>query len=126
MRTPYAVITPFIVIISIVGSYSLNNSMLDVFITILFGVIGYWLRKLKYPLAPLVVALVLGDAMEKVLRQALITSGGNPLIFVGSPLAATLMFIAIAIILVPMLASKFRPAAALTTTTPPVPDEATA
>ena len=74
MRVPYAIITPFIVVISIIGSYSLNNSMLDVFITVVFGVIGYWLRKMKYPLAPLVVALVLGDSTERELRKALIGS----------------------------------------------------
>src|SRR2546425_7892619 len=61
MRVPYGIITPFIVVISIIGSYSLNNSMLDVFITVLFGCIGYWLRKLKNPLPPLVLAPGLRD-----------------------------------------------------------------
>src|SRR5881296_3400753 len=65
MRVPYAIITPFIVVISIIGSYSLNNSMLDVAFTVIFGLVGYWLRKMHYPLAPLVVALVLGDLTER-------------------------------------------------------------
>src|SRR6266511_3564686 len=103
MRVPYAIITPFIVIISIIGSYSLNNSMFDVFITIAFGFVGYWLRKMKYPLAPLVVAIVLGDSTERELRKALIASGGSPLIFVGSPLAATLMILAIILLLLPVV-----------------------
>jgi putative tricarboxylic transport membrane protein len=103
MRVPYAIITPFIVIISIIGSYSLNNSMFDVFITITFGFVGYWLRKMKYPLAPLVVAIVLGDSTERELRKALIASGGSPLIFVGSPLAATLMILAIILLLLPVV-----------------------
>src|SRR5439155_2533973 len=90
MRVPYAIITPFIVVISMIGSYSLNNSMLDVFITVIFGLVGYWLRKLKYPLAPLVVALVLGDSAERTLRQSLVIGVGNLLIFVGTPLAAGL------------------------------------
>jgi putative tricarboxylic transport membrane protein len=102
MRVPYAVITPFIVVISIIGAYSLNNSMLDVFITILFGLVGYWLRKLKYPLAPLVVALVLGDSTERTFRQSLIASGGNPLTFVTSTIAATLLVIALALLLYPL------------------------
>jgi putative tricarboxylic transport membrane protein len=101
MRTPYAIITPFIVVISIIGSYSLNNSLLDVGITVVFGIVGYWLRKLKYPLAPLVVALVLGDQTEKTLRQALIAGGGNPLTLVGTPLAATLMALAVLMIALP-------------------------
>ncbi|HEV8670697.1 MAG TPA: tripartite tricarboxylate transporter permease [Candidatus Limnocylindria bacterium] len=103
MRVPYAIITPFIVIISIIGSYSLNNSMFDVFITITFGFVGYWLRKMKYPLAPLVVAIVLGDSTERELRKALIASAGSPLIFVGSPLAATLMILAIILLLLPVV-----------------------
>jgi len=103
MRVPYAIITPFIVVISIIGSYSLNNSMLDVFITVIFGLVGYWLRKMKYPLAPLVVAIVLGDSTERELRKALIASGGSPLIFVGSPLAATLMILAIILLLLPVV-----------------------
>ncbi|HET7700606.1 MAG TPA: tripartite tricarboxylate transporter permease [Candidatus Limnocylindria bacterium] len=114
MRIPYAVITPFIIMISIVGSYTLNTSMTDVFITIIFGLIGYWLRKMKYPLAPLVVAIVLGDATEKAMRQSLIASGGSPLIFFFrqdsstgqytefNALASTLMLIAIALFLLPL------------------------
>ncbi|HET6315100.1 MAG TPA: tripartite tricarboxylate transporter permease, partial [Chloroflexota bacterium] len=101
MRVPYAIITPLIVLISIIGSYSLNNSMLDVFITIVFGLIGYWLRKMKYPLAPLVVALVLGDSTERAFRQSLIASGGNPLTFVSSPIAASLLVLAVLLLFYP-------------------------
>jgi putative tricarboxylic transport membrane protein len=104
MRVPYAIITPFIVLISIIGSYSLNNSMLDVFITIILGLIGYWLRKLKYPLAPFVVALVLGDSTERTFRQSLIASGGNPLTFVSGPIAASLMVLAVLLLFYPLCA----------------------
>jgi len=103
MRVPYAIITPFIVVISMIGSYSLNNSMLDVFITVIFGLVGYWLRKLKYPLAPLVVALVLGDSAERTLRQSLVIGVGNPLIFVGTPLAAGLLLLAILLLVLPIV-----------------------
>jgi putative tricarboxylic transport membrane protein len=103
MRVPYAIITPFIIVISIIGSYSLNNSMLDVFITVVFGVIGYWLRKLKYPLAPLVVALVLGDATERELRKALIAGHGSPLYFFDSPLSTALILAAVVLVLIPLI-----------------------
>ncbi len=103
MRIPYAILTPFIILISIIGSYSLNNSMLDVFITIFFGLVGYWLRKMKYPLAPLVVAIVLGDSTERTFRQSLIASGGSPGIFVGSPVGAILLALAVALLLVPLV-----------------------
>ena len=115
MRTPYAIITPFIVVISIIGAYSLNNSMTDVYVTILFGIVGYWLRKLKYPLAPLVVALVLGDSVEKELRKALITSGGSPTIFfydpvagAFNPLSTVLIMVAIAFFLLPVFQALRR------------------
>lgn len=101
MRAPYGVVTPFILIISVIGAYSINTSMKDVAITIVFGLIGYWLRKMKYPLAPLVVALVLGDQTERELRKALIGSGGDPLVLVGSPLSATLIVLAVALLLLP-------------------------
>ena len=103
MRIPYAILTPFIVLISVIGAYSLNNSMLDVFITIIFGLVGYWLRKMKYPLAPLVVAIVLGDSTEKTLRQSLIASGGNPLILVQWPIATILMALAVILLLIPLI-----------------------
>ena len=103
MRVPYAIITPFIVVISIIGSYSLNNSMLDVFITVVFGLIGYWLRKMKYPLAPLVVALVLGDSTERELRKALIAGHGSPLYFFNSALSTVLIVAAVVLVLIPLV-----------------------
>src|SRR5881296_119334 len=115
MRIPYAVITPFIVTISIIGSYSLNNSMLDVAFTIIFGLVGYWLRKMKYPLAPLVVALVLGDSTERELRKTLIAGAGNPGIFFSSPLSSVIMILAVVLLLYPLaktIRGRLRPAPA--------------
>src|SRR5919109_978683 len=99
MRVPYAIITPFIIVISIIGSYSLNNSMLDVFITVLFGLIRYWLRQLKYPPAPLGVALVLGDSTERTFRQSLIAGGGSPLYFFNSALSTVLILAAVVLVI---------------------------
>jgi TctA family transporter len=104
MRVPYAIITPLIVLISIIGAYSLNNSLLDVMITVFFGLVGFWLRKHKYPLAPLVVALVLGDSTERTFRQSLIASGGNPATFVTSPIAAALLALGVLLLCYPMAA----------------------
>src|SRR5438045_2447706 len=102
LRVPYAIITPFIVVISIIGSYSLNNSMLDVFITVVFGVLGYWLRKSQHALAPLVVALVFGDSTERELRKALIAGHGSPLYFFNSGLSTALMLTALVLVLIPL------------------------
>jgi putative tricarboxylic transport membrane protein len=112
MRVPYAIITPFILVISIIGSYSLNNSMLDVFITVIFGLIGYWLRKLKYPLAPLVVALVLGDSTERELRKTLIAGHGSPLYFFDSWISTAMLLAAVVLILIPLVRTIRRRRAA--------------
>jgi putative tricarboxylic transport membrane protein len=121
MRVPYAIITPLIVLISIIGSYSLNNSILDVFITIGFGLIGYWLRKMKYPLAPLVVALVLGDSTERTLRQALIASGGSPMTFVTSPISAALLVLALLLLCYPLVAKWIAQRRLASTAASPTP-----
>jgi putative tricarboxylic transport membrane protein len=96
------------VIISVIGAYSISNQMKDVFICVIFGLVGYWLRKMKYPLAPLIVALVLGDQTERELRKALIGSGGNPLVLVGTPLSAILLVLAVALLLLPLIRQALR------------------
>lgn len=103
MRVPYALLTPFIVVISIVGAYAINNSLFHVWIVLVFGVLGYVLTRLKYPLAPLVVALVLGDPTESALRQTLIMSGGSLDILFTRPIAGPLTVIAIGLFLLPVV-----------------------
>ena len=82
LRIPFAILTPLIVVVCAIGAYSVHNSMIDVWYMLIFGVIGYVFKKLDYPLAPLVLALVLGDLAENALRQSLIMSQGSLLIFV--------------------------------------------
>ena len=108
MRAPHGILTPFIVVISVIGAYSLNNEMKDVAITIVFGIIGYWLRKMKYPLAPLVVALVLGDSTERELRKALIGSHGEWSIFLTSPISAVLIALAVVLLALPLIGQYRR------------------
>jgi putative tricarboxylic transport membrane protein len=108
MRAPHGILTPFIVIISVIGAYSLNNDMKDVAITIVFGVIGYWLRKMKYPLAPLVVALVLGDSTEREMRKALIGSQGDPTVFVASPISAVMLALSVLLLAWPFIGRLLR------------------
>ena len=74
LRIPFAILTPLIVVICAIGSYAVHNSMIDIWYMLIFGVIGYVFKKLDYPLAPLVLALVLGDMAENALRQSLIMS----------------------------------------------------
>src|SRR5574341_2192357 len=86
LRIPFAILTPLIISICAVGAYSVNSRMLDIWYMLVFGVIGYVFKKLDYPLAPLVLALVLGDLAENALRQSLIMSHGSLLIFFARPM----------------------------------------
>ncbi len=77
LRIPFSIIAPVIVVICSIGAYTVNNSMFDVWLMAFFGVVGYTFKKLDYPLAPMVLALVLGDAAESSFRQAMLISQGN-------------------------------------------------
>jgi putative tricarboxylic transport membrane protein len=103
LRTPYALMAPAIVILCIIGAYAIQNSMLDIWLVLIFGVIGFVLRKLDYPLAPLVVALVLGELTETALRQSLIMSDGSMTIFFTRPISLPLALAAIALFLTPLI-----------------------
>src|SRR6266705_1074034 len=87
LRLPFAILTPFIVVICGIGAYAVHNNMIDIWYMIIFGVIGYIFKKLDYPLAPLVLALVLGDFAESALRQSLIMSQGSLLILFQRPIS---------------------------------------
>jgi putative tricarboxylic transport membrane protein len=86
-RIPFGILAPLIVILSSIGAYAANNQILDLWVMLASGVAGYLFKKRGYPLAPLVVALVLGDMTEQSLRQALIMGQGSPAIFLTRPIA---------------------------------------
>ena len=77
LRIPFSIIAPVIVVICAIGAYTVHNNMFDVVMMVVFGVVGYVFKKLKYPLAPLVLALVLGDMAETAFRQSMLLSGGS-------------------------------------------------
>jgi putative tricarboxylic transport membrane protein len=99
------VLNAFVVALCIVGVFAFRNSMFDVGVMLVFGVIGYVLNKLEYPTVPLVLGIVLGDAAELALRQSLIISGGSPTVFFGSPIAAVLTTATLVVIVLPLLRS---------------------
>jgi len=105
LRIPFAILTPLIVIVCAIGAYAVHSSMTDVWYMLLFGVIGYAFKKLDYPLAPLVLALVLGDLAENALRQSLIMSQGSLLIFATRPIAGAITAVAVFFFLMPVLSS---------------------
>jgi putative tricarboxylic transport membrane protein len=91
LRVPRAVLLPSIVAIAIVGVYSLENSLFEVWLALGFGALGYAMRRLEYPPAPLILALVLGKTLEESVRQSLLLSHGSLGIFVTRPLAAAFL-----------------------------------
>ena len=85
LRIPFSIIAPVIIVICAIGAYTVHNAMLDIWFMLGFGVIGYVFKKLDYPLAPLVLALVLGDKAEDSFRQAMLVSQGELSHHVGQP-----------------------------------------
>jgi putative tricarboxylic transport membrane protein len=98
LRIPYAYLYPLIIMFCIIGVYEVNHSIVDVWIMLIMGVVGYLLKKFSFDPAPLVLGLVIAPIFEMSLRQSLIMSNGNYLIFLSRPIAATLMVCAIALL----------------------------
>ena len=103
LRLPYYILYPLIVGISIVGVYSVNNSLFDVWMMGLFGLLGYLMRKLDFPAAALILGMVLGDALERALRQSLMMSQGDITILVTRPISGILLFIVAVILCLPAI-----------------------
>jgi putative tricarboxylic transport membrane protein len=103
MRVPFFIIAPLIVIICTVGAYSVSNSYLDVVMMMGFGVLGYLFKKLHYPLAPMVLAIVIGDKAEDAFRQSMLMSKGSLSIFLSNTLVTTLVLIGAALLVVPVI-----------------------
>ncbi len=99
LRVPYRILFPLILLFCLIGAYSVNNSFMDVFIMIFFGVLGYVLRKLEYEPAPLILAFILGKMLEKAFRQSLAMSGGSLLIFWQRPIAAFCIVATVALVI---------------------------
>ncbi len=90
LKIPYRILMPLVLIFCLIGAYSLNNNPMEVVLMIVFGVVGYILRKFEYEEAPLVLAFVLGPMMETNFRQSMIISGGSLAIFVTRPICAAM------------------------------------
>jgi putative tricarboxylic transport membrane protein len=103
MRIPFVIIAPLIVIICVVGAYSVSNSYLDVLLMLGFGIVGYLFKKLSYPLAPLVLAIVIGDKAEDAFRQSMLMSKGSIGIFFNNGLVATLVVAGFVLLLLPLM-----------------------
>jgi putative tricarboxylic transport membrane protein len=102
LRLPTYILFPIIFGISIVGVYSVSGSVFDVWMLGFFGLLGYAMRKLDYPAAPLILGLVLGDPMERALRQSLMMSQGDLGILVSRPISAVMLALAVLVLILPL------------------------
>jgi putative tricarboxylic transport membrane protein len=105
---PSGILMPLILAISTIGIYAINGNPVELYFGLAFGLIGYVFRKIDIPLAPMVLSLVLGGIMEQSFRQAMTISGGNPKIFVSSPICITLLSLAVLSVLLPFLLPRLK------------------
>jgi putative tricarboxylic transport membrane protein len=91
LRIPYYILYPVILLFTFVGVYSVNSSIFDIYLLLFFGLLGYFLRKMDFPVAPAILGIVLGPRLELALRQSLILSHGSWSIFVTEPISAALL-----------------------------------
>jgi putative tricarboxylic transport membrane protein len=116
LRVPYAFMAPMIMVLTLVGVYSVNNSVFDIWVMLVMGIFGYMARKLKFDLGPLLLAFVLGPIMERSLRQALLMSHGSFGIFFTRPISGVLLGVAVLFVLGNLVAAyrakRTTPAAA--------------
>lgn len=103
LKLPFTILAPIIFILCVVGGYAPTLDMHDVWLMLLFGVVGYLMRKLDYPMAPAVLAIVLGPLAETSMRQSLLMAHGSPMIFFNRPIAAAITISAIILLFLPLL-----------------------
>ncbi len=102
LKMPFTILVPIIFILCVVGGYAPTQDMHDVWLMFIFGVVGYLMRKLDYPMAPAVLAIVLGPLAETSMRQSMLLSQGDPSIFVSRPISGTILAIAAILFLLPL------------------------
>ena len=103
LKMPFTILAPIIFILCIVGGYAPTNSMHDIWLMFIFGIVGYLMRKLDYPMAPAVLAIVLGPLAERSMRQSLIGSHGDVMTFFERPISGTIMTLGIVLLLLPLV-----------------------
>jgi putative tricarboxylic transport membrane protein len=105
MRVPFSIIAPIIIAVCAIGSYTLSNAPADLLFMVMFGVIGYLFKKLDYPLAPMVLAIVLGGRAESSFRQALVGSRGDLSVFWSNGLVGTITALSLVMLFWPLIST---------------------
>jgi putative tricarboxylic transport membrane protein len=105
LRIPFSIVAPIILVLCAIGAYAVQNSIFDIILMAVFGVVGYVLRKCNYPLAPMVLAIVLGDKAEEAFRQSLLGSGGSLAIFWSNGLVGSIMALGLVALFWPLISN---------------------
>jgi putative tricarboxylic transport membrane protein len=106
LKVPYYLLYPLIILFCLIGSYSIGNNTGDVIIMLIFGIVGYLMRKFRYDGAPMVLALVLGGELETSLRQSLMLSRGDFSIFISRPISFGFLIVALLLLIVPIITQR--------------------
>jgi len=107
LKIPYSYLSCFIILFCLIGAYSLNNSTTDIYIAVIFSLVGLLMKKFEFEGAPLVLAFVLGPLLETALRRSLILSDGSFLIFLQRPISAAFILFSVFVLVAPLF-SKLR------------------
>jgi len=110
LRVPYSILMGFIIVFASIGAFSVNNSMFEVWLMVGFGLLGYAMKKLQYPIVPLILGMVLGTLVEKSLRQALVLSAGSFDVFYTRPITVAFLLIALLAYCSPLIRTALRKA----------------
>ncbi|RFU64011.1 C4-dicarboxylate ABC transporter permease [Peribacillus glennii] len=108
LNIPKPILTPIILVLCVVGSFSMNNDIIDVYIMVAAGFIGYFLLKLDFPISPIIIALVLGPMLESNFRRSLVMSQGDYSIFMMRPISAGLILLTVLTLFGPILWNRFK------------------
>jgi putative tricarboxylic transport membrane protein len=100
---PNKLLWPMVFVVCVCGTYSLNQSLMDIWIMLACGVIGFFMRRFGFSLVPVIIGLILGELVEGTLRQSLVIFDGNWLMFLTRPIVVTFLIFSIAALLVPYL-----------------------
>ena len=104
-KIPQSIMTPCIVVMCVMGSYAINNNIFECFVMIVFGIIGFFMKKFGFPVTPLCISLVLGKLFETNLRRSLILSDGSPFVFFTRPISCGILILAAFMLFVPIISN---------------------
>jgi putative tricarboxylic transport membrane protein len=108
LKVPYYLLYPLIILFCLIGSYSIGNNAGDVIVMLIFGIVGYLMRKFHYDAPPMVLALVLGNELEASLRQSLMLSRGDFSIFISRPISLGFLIVAVLLLIIPIITQRKR------------------